>query len=140
MKSGAHTVSPWTYRVPLDPTDAQTAALASHAGVSRAAFNWALGAKVMAFSDATIIDNPRHLRAAKKRLTRAQRALSRSKWRLPSGDLIDVPKRGPVELRTRPLRPADLVGVDVVGSQPAATSASRWVCNDSYWCDVLTRA
>ena len=28
----------------------------------------------MAFSDATIIDNPRHLRAAKKRLTRAQRA------------------------------------------------------------------
>ncbi|MWM63458.1 transposase, partial [Escherichia coli] len=49
---------------------------------------------LMAFSDATIIDNPRHLRAAKKRLTRAQRALSRSKWRLPNGDLIDVPKRG----------------------------------------------
>ena len=49
---------------------------------------------LMAFSDATIIDNPRHLRAAQKRLTRAQRALSRSKWRLPNGDLIDTPKRG----------------------------------------------
>lgn len=36
------------YRVPLDPTDAQSAALASHAGASRAAFNWALGAKVHA--------------------------------------------------------------------------------------------
>lgn len=29
------------YRVPLDPTDTQTAALAPHAGASRAAFNWA---------------------------------------------------------------------------------------------------
>lgn len=38
------------YRVPLDPTDAQTATLASHAGASRAAFNWALGAKVHAHS------------------------------------------------------------------------------------------
>jgi len=49
---------------------------------------------LMALSDGTIIDNPRHLRVAEKRLKRAQRALSRTKWRLPTGELVDVPKRG----------------------------------------------
>lgn len=45
---------------------------------------------LMAFSDATIIDNPRHLRAAQKRLTRAQRALSRSKWHTFVTTMLDA--------------------------------------------------
>lgn len=47
-----------------------------------------------ALSDGTIIDNPKHLRVAHQRIVKAQRALSRTKWRLPNGDLVAVPKRG----------------------------------------------
>lgn len=47
-----------------------------------------------ALSDGTIIDNPRHLQKAHQRLTKAQRTLSRTKWRLPDGSLVAAPKRG----------------------------------------------
>lgn len=50
-----------------------------------------------AYSDGTLIDNPRHLRQAQRRLTKAQRALSRTGWRRTSdGALIhDVKTRVP---------------------------------------------
>lgn len=47
-----------------------------------------------ALSDGTVIDNPRYVRRSAERLVKAQRALSRTMWRLPTGELTRTPKRG----------------------------------------------
>lgn len=72
------------YRVALDPTQDQRAALASHAGASRAAYNYHLAAKISAhrawsqevawstYSEHADLEPAAALKAAKKSVTRAK--------------------------------------------------------------------